>query len=106
AEANGALEAVIVRPALCYGARDRHFLPRLWIDMLSGRVHLVGFGWGRFLACHVDGLTDVVLRCAEVPAAAGKTFHAMDRDTGATWGQLLRGVGRKKSPPWPMLPVP
>lgn len=104
-EAAARLEVVIVRPALCYGGSDTRFLPRLFLDLVTGRSRVVGDGGGRLLVCDVHRLADLVLKAATLPGAAGQTFHAVDASQ-PTWGEALRRVHAELQATAPLKSVP
>jgi nucleoside-diphosphate-sugar epimerase len=99
------LELVIVRPPLVYGPGVRANFLRL--------LRLVDRGWplpfgavgGERSLLGIDNLTDLLLRCLELPAAAGGTFLASDGDDlalPALIGILAQALGRRV----PLVPVP
>lgn len=84
------MEWVIVRPGLVYGPE------KLVFEHLGPRVdghHLTIGGRGLLLPLtHVDSVTDALIRAAEAPAAAGRTFHIVDQDTPPA--EYLRELAR------------
>jgi nucleoside-diphosphate-sugar epimerase len=99
------LEVVVVRPPLVYGPGVKGNLLRLlrWVaravPLPLGAVHnqrsLVG----------LSNLVDLLLRCAEQPAAAGQTFLASDGHDLST-PQLIRLMAEGMNRPARLLPVP
>lgn len=99
------LEVVVVRPPLVYGPGLKGNLLRLlrWVargvPLPLGAVHnqrsLVG----------LSNLVDLLLRCAEHPAAAGKTFLASDgRDSSIS--ELIRLMAEGMNRRAHLLPIP
>jgi nucleoside-diphosphate-sugar epimerase len=99
------LEVVVVRPPLVYGPGVKGNLLRLlrWVargvPLPLGAVHnqrsLVG----------LSNLVDLLLRCAEHPAAPGQTFLASDGQDLST-PQLIRLMAEGMNRPARLLPVP
>lgn len=99
------LEVVVVRPPLVYGPGVKGNLLRLlrWVardvPLPLGVVHnqrsLVG----------LSNLVDLLLRCAEHPAAAGQTFLASDGQDLST-SQLIRLMAEGMNRPARLLPIP
>ncbi len=83
------LPITIIRPAAVYGPRDRDFLAAF--KQASGRVALHAVPRDHsFSVVHVTDLVDALIRAAEQPAAAGRTYFVAS-DT-LTWGQLYDEV--------------
>jgi nucleoside-diphosphate-sugar epimerase len=99
------MEVVVVRPPLVYGPGVKGNLQRLlrWVargvPLPLGAVHnqrsLVG----------LSNLVDLLLRCAEYPAAAGQTFLASDGQDLST-PQLIRLMAEGMNRPARLLSVP
>lgn len=99
------LEVVVVRPPLVYGPGVKGNLLRLlrWVargvPLPLGAVHnqrsLVG----------LSNLVDLLLRCAQHPAAAGQTFLASDGQ-GLSTSQLIRLMAEGMNRPARLFPVP
>lgn len=99
------LEVVVVRPPLVYGPGVKGNLLHLlrWVargvPLPLGAVHnqrsLVG----------LSNLVDLLLRCAEHPAAAGKTFLVSDGHDLST-PQLIRLIAKGMNRPAQLLPIP
>jgi nucleoside-diphosphate-sugar epimerase len=80
------LPITILRPAAVYGPRDRDFLAAF--KQASGRVALHAVPRDHsFSLLHVTDLVDALLRAAERPAAAGRTYFLAD-EAPVTWGEL------------------
>jgi nucleoside-diphosphate-sugar epimerase len=99
------IELVIVRPPLVYGPG----VPANFLRLLR----LVDRGWplpfgavrGRRSLLGVENLADLLLRCVQLPVAAGGTFLASDGEDLALpelIGLLAKFLGRRV----PLLPVP
>lgn len=72
------IEVTAVRPPLIYGPYDRNFLPRT-IDLLKKRMLvLIAGGHKPLNVVAADHLIDVLLLCADHPAAAGEAFNVSD----------------------------
>jgi nucleoside-diphosphate-sugar epimerase len=80
------LPITILRPAAVYGPRDRDFLAAF--KQASGRVALHAVPRDHsFSLLHVTDLVDALLRAAERPVAAGRTYFLAD-EAPVTWGEL------------------
>ena len=80
------LAITIVRPAAVYGPRDRDFLGAF--KQASGRVALHAVQRDHsFSVVYVADLVDALIRAAERPSAAGRTYFIAN-DEPVTWGQL------------------
>lgn len=69
------LEVAAVRPPIIYGPSDRQFLPRLLEQLRKGRVVYIDGGRAPLNVVSTKDVVDVVLRCAEHPAASGEIFN-------------------------------
>lgn len=99
------LEVVIIRPVLIYGPGVKaNFLSMMrWlhrgVPLPLGAVHN-----SRSLVA-IDNLVDLIVTCAEHPAAANQIFLASDGEDVSTT-QLLRKLSRALGNPAVLLPVP
>lgn len=64
-----------VRPPVIYGPYDRQFLPRLLDRLRHGRLLYVDGGQAPFNIVSSADVAEVLLRCADQPAAAGEAFN-------------------------------
>jgi dihydroflavonol-4-reductase len=101
----GGLEVVVVRPIGIYGPGDTRFL-KMFRGISRGRFPILGSGEVFYHLTYIDDLVEGFRLCAEVPAAAGRTYIlAGPRYT--TLNELTRLVADalKVRPPWLRLPV-
>ena len=84
------LSITIVRPSAVYGPRDHDFLAAF--KQASRRVALLAAPREHsFSLVHVADLVDALLRAADRPIAAGKTYFVAD-ESPITWAQLYDAV--------------
>ena len=84
------LPITIVRPAAVYGPRDRDFLAAF--KQASGRVALHAVPPDHsFSVVHVTDVVDALIRAAERPAAAGRTYFIAEEEP-LTWRALYDQV--------------
>jgi len=88
----GGPEVVVLRPAIVFGPRSR------WVascaeELLAGRAYLVDDGRGICNTIYVDNLLHAVGLALTVPAAAGETFFAGDRER-VTWREFYEPIAR------------
>jgi nucleoside-diphosphate-sugar epimerase len=99
------IEVVVVRPPLVYGARAPGNFTRL--------LRLIRSGWplpfGAVENCRsfvsLENLVDLLIRCADAPAAAGQTFLVADGQDIST-PELLRKLAAAMGQPLRLIPVP
>lgn len=87
----GKLEATIVRPVFIYGPGDRPggFLPEL-VNMISkGKFKLIGGGDHQIPLVYISDLTDLLIRCACQPEAAGEIYNASSKES-PSWKELAK----------------
>jgi nucleoside-diphosphate-sugar epimerase len=84
------LPITIVRPAAVYGPRDRDFLAAFKQASRRVALHAVPRDHS-FSVVHVADLVAALLRAAERPATAGRTYFVA-ADEPITWGQLYDEV--------------
>jgi nucleoside-diphosphate-sugar epimerase len=84
------LPITIVRPAAVYGPRDRDFLAAFKQASRRVALHAVPRDHS-FSVVHVVDLVAALLRAAERPATAGRTYFVA-ADEPITWGQLYDEV--------------
>jgi len=89
AHRSGKFEVSIVRPVFIYGPGDRRggFLPELVGMIAKGKFRLINGGNNRIPMVYISDLTDMLVRCAERPEAAGQTYNACSRQS-PTWREL------------------
>ena len=99
------MDVVIIRPVLVYGPGVKaNFLSMMrWLD--RGVPLPFGAVDNRRSLVALDNLVDLVLTCAEHPAAANQIFLASDGDDVSTT-RLLRLLGAALGKPARLLPVP
>ena len=86
----GTVPIVIVRPAAVYGPGDRAFLQAF--RQAASRVALYASPRGQLISIvHVSDLVDGLIRSAELPAAAGRTYFLANK-TPVTWRTVYRTV--------------
>jgi nucleoside-diphosphate-sugar epimerase len=105
--ARGGLEAVVVRPPLVYGAGVRANFLALMRLVDSGFPLPLGAVDNERSLVSVWNLVDLLLTCAEHPAAAGQIFLAADEETVGVKRlvELIAG-GLGRSPRLLAVPVP
>lgn len=99
------IEVVVVRPPLVYGAMAPGNFARL--------LRLIRSGWplpfGAVENCRsfvsLGNLVDLLVRCADMPIAAGQTFLAADGQDIST-PELLRKLAAAMGQPIRLIPVP
>jgi nucleoside-diphosphate-sugar epimerase len=69
------MPVTIVRPPAVYGPRDTNFLPLFRSAMKLGRVPIVGRPSKQLAMVYVTDLAEGILRAAEAPQAAGRTYY-------------------------------
>lgn len=69
------LEVAAVRPPIIYGPHDRVFLPRVVAQLKARRAVYIDGGRAPLNMVNVDDVVDVLLRCADNPAARGEAFN-------------------------------
>lgn len=84
------LPITIVRPAAVYGPRDRDFLAAFRQASQRVALHAVPRDHS-FSVVHVTDLVDALIRAAECPVAAGRTYFVAD-ECPLTWGGLYEEV--------------
>ena len=67
------LEVVIARPIGIYGPGDMRFL-KIFRGLARGRFPMLGSGDVFYHLTYIDDLAKGFMQCAEVPAAAGRTY--------------------------------
>ncbi len=70
--------AVILRPGIIYGPRDRHALPRFVEKIENGKMKFIGRGDRLINNTYVDNLVDALLLAVEKPDVLGETFNIRD----------------------------
>ena len=105
AAARSGIELVIARPTGIYGPGDRRLL-KLFRGVARGRWVTLGAGRIFYHLTYIDDLVDGFRLCAEVPAAAGRTYILGGPDV-PTLNELVRLVAREAGvrQPWLRLPV-
>ena len=99
------LEIVIVRPPLVYGPGVKGNFRRLLRLAASGAPLPLGAVRNQRSLAGLDNLVDLLIRCADHPAAAGQTFlvsDGHDLSTPALIRRLTRALGQAPR----LLPVP
>ena len=103
--AEGAMEAVVLRPPLVYGPGVKgNFLSLLRVCAKAPPLPLALVANRRSLI-HVGNLADAIIRCLSHPAAAGRTFLVSDGETVST-PELVRRVAAALGRPARLFPVP
>lgn len=99
------LEGVVVRPPLVYGPGVRANLARLMRLIETGMPLPLGNIRNRRSLVALDNLCDLLVSCAQHPAAAGKTFLVSDGEDLST-PDLIRHLAQAMARPAKLLPVP
>lgn len=90
ANGEGRVEAVVVRPGVVpFGPHDRLSLPEL-VRNHRKYAH-VSQGKARLCTAFAPNLADGLLRCAEVPGAAGQVYVIADDET-PSWGEFINAL--------------
>lgn len=82
----GALETVVLRPAMFYGPGQPERRSRLMRMIASGRPPLFGDGLNRRSMVYVDNLVDAVVAAATVAGIGGEVFWIADTQVYTTRG--------------------
>jgi nucleoside-diphosphate-sugar epimerase len=69
-----------LRPAFLWGAGERHNLPVLCAEGLSGGIRLYGSGDNLFSTAHIDLVSDALVAAATAPDVGGVAIHVADPD--------------------------
>ncbi len=103
--AQGAMEAVVLRPPLVYGAGVKgNFLVLLKMCRMAPPLPLGGVSNRRSLI-YAGNLADAIIRCLTHGDAAGRTFLVRDGDDVST-PELIRRVAAALGRPARLFPVP
>lgn len=70
--------AVILRPGFVYGPWERHSIPRVIENLLSGRLKFIGDGLKVINNTYVGNLVDAIFLAIDHPQAVGETFNIRD----------------------------
>lgn len=100
-----AMELVIVRPPLVYGAGVRANFQALARAVARGWPLPLGAVYNRRSFVALDNLVDLLVLCGTHPAAAGEAFLVSDGDDLSTTG-LLQRMARAQGRPARLWPVP
>jgi nucleoside-diphosphate-sugar epimerase len=100
-----ALQPVVLRPPLVYGAEARGNFARL-VGLVGRGVPLpLGAVRNRRSVIYVGNLVDAIMRTLDHPAAAGQTFLLSDGEDVST-AELVRRIARALGRPARLIPVP
>lgn len=99
------LEVVVVRPPLVYGPGVKGNMLRLLRWVARGVPLPLGAVHNQRSLMGLSNLVDLLLRCADHPAAAGQIFLASDGQDLST-PQLIRLMAQGMNGPARLLPVP
>jgi nucleoside-diphosphate-sugar epimerase len=100
-----ALEAVVLRPPLVYGAGAKgHFLTLLKVCRAAPPLPFAAIANSRSLI-YAGNLADAAIRCLEHPGAAGKVYLVSDGDDVSS-PELIRRVAAALGRPARLFPVP
>jgi nucleoside-diphosphate-sugar epimerase len=70
--------AVVLRPGVIYGPRDRAVVPRLIELLRAGRLPYLGGGKGAINCIYIGNLVDAIFLAAEDPKALGQVYNLTD----------------------------
>ena len=99
------LEICIIRPPLVYGPGVKGNFARLIRAVEKGvPLPLAAIDNARSMV-YVENLCDLIVRCSDHPAAAGRTFLVAD-DEALSTPELLRRIGQARGKPARLLHVP
>ncbi len=99
------LEVVVIRPPLVYGPGVRGNFLRLMRAVARGTPLPFGAVDNRRSLCALDNLVDLVVRCLDHPAAAGRVFMVSD-DEDLSTPALIHHMARASGGRARLLPVP
>jgi nucleoside-diphosphate-sugar epimerase len=100
------IEVVVVRPPLVYGPKVKGNFLKLLNLIAKGLPIPIGGKTNKRSLIYIDNLVDLLIRCAEHPGAAGKTFLISD-DQDLSTKELITKIAfaMKKSPRFFSLPI-
>ena len=99
------MEVVVIRPPLIYGPGALGNLQTL-VKLVSHRVPMpLGLVNNKRTLCGIDNLIDLIITCAESPAAANELFLAGDASDVST-ARLIELIGSALQKPAYLAPVP
>jgi len=103
----GIVSAVVVRPPIMYGVRDRQFAPRIGPVLERGFFPLIGGGCAKLNLVHADAVAQGAVRALTTDAADGRVYH-LTTDFDLTVADLARyaseALGRRiRTPEVPLL---
>lgn len=96
----GRVAAVLLRPTVVYGPRDRVVLPRLAALLRAGRLELVGDGSNRVHLVYAGDVAEAAARAATAEAAPGRAYH-LDGAERPTQRAFLEAVAELLGAPAP-----
>ena len=70
--------AVVLRPGVIYGPRDRTVLPRLIELLRARRLPYLGGGKGAFNGIYIGNLVDAIFLAVDQPKALGQVYNVTD----------------------------
>jgi 2-alkyl-3-oxoalkanoate reductase len=82
------VDAVILRPGLIYGPRDRHNLPQMARALRRGKFAFIGSRDNIAPIVYISDVVDAILRAGRTPEARGRIYHVTD-GSRTTIGQFV-----------------
>ncbi len=98
------IEVVIARPTGIYGPGDRRLL-KLFRGVVRRRFVILGSGRIYYHLTYIDDLVEGFRLCAEVPAAAGRTYILAGGEV-TTLEELVKMIAEEAGVPAPRLHLP
>jgi nucleoside-diphosphate-sugar epimerase len=82
------VDAVILRPGLIYGPRDRHNLPQMIRALSRGKFAFIGSRDNIAPIVYISDVVEAILRAGRTPASRGRIYHVTD-GSRTTIGQFI-----------------
>jgi nucleoside-diphosphate-sugar epimerase len=82
------VDAVILRPGLIYGPRDRHNLPQMARALRRGKFAFIGSRDNIAPIVYISDVVEVILLAGRTPASRGRIYHVTD-GSRTTIGQFV-----------------
>jgi nucleoside-diphosphate-sugar epimerase len=99
------VDAVVLRPGMIYGPRDRHNLPQMIRVLQRGKLAFIDSRDNVAPIVHVSDVVQAMLLAGKAPAARGRAYHVTD-GSQTTIGQLVDELARCIGRPAPTKVLP
>jgi nucleoside-diphosphate-sugar epimerase len=94
------LPTITIRPRAIFGPGDNVLLPRLILQLQTGRLRIIGTGDTVIDLTYIDNVVDALLLCADAPPAAlGCTYNITNGETVRLWDMVARLAEALDYPP-------